>query len=219
MKIERLVKSAARMAIDSLYCRPVADKRKIGTIDNWYILTKHLQNAIVYSGGVGKDITFEMAVAREFNAQIFLFDPSPTGISTIQTLKLPSNIRFYPLGLAGNDGALVFATPLKSQEGSFRVGEDGPLRFECRKLSTLLRENKHTSVELLKIDIEGFEYDVIDDIVNNGLNIHQIAVEFHDFYPDVGKEKTLRAIRLLKSCGYTLFHKRGHDYSFIKKND
>jgi FkbM family methyltransferase len=217
VNIVRQIRALLRKFIDSFYCRPLSGKRKIGTIDSWYVLTGNLRNAVIYSGGVGKDITFEMELYREFNAQIFLFDPSPTGIQTIKSLNLPSNISYYPVGLAGEDGELAFASPLKPEEGSFRIGDTG-VKFKCRKISTLLRENQHSSVELLKIDIEGFEYEVIEDIVDSRVDIRQIAVEFHDFYPNIRREKTLRAIELLKENGYILYHKRGHDYSF-KRSD
>lgn len=215
MDMVRFAKASARRLLDSFYCRQLPDKRKIGTVDNWFVLTGCLRNAIIYAGGVGKDITFELTVARQYDAQIFLFDPSPTGIQTIQSLDLPTNVRFYPIGFARHDGEVSFEPPLKSNEGSFRIG-DGTVKFPCKKISTLLRERNHKSIELLKIDIEGFEYDVIEDIIDNQLNIRQIAVEFHDFYPNIGKEKTRAAIRLLKAHGYRLFHKRGHDYSFVK---
>lgn len=216
MKAIRYAKAVVRRLLDSLYCKRLKSKKRIGTADNWFVLTDSIRNGIVYSGGVGKDITFEMALAVEYGATIHLFDPSPTGIQTIESLNLPSKIRFHPVGLAGSDRFAQFAPPLKKEEGSYRVGGGG-INFKCRSLSSVLRENNHKSLDLLKIDIEGFEYDVIDDIISNKLDIRQIAVEFHDFYADIPRSKTLRAVRLLRANGYELFHKRGHDYSFVKR--
>jgi FkbM family methyltransferase len=219
MNIVRFTKASLRRLIDSFYCRPLASKKNIGTADNWFILTDKIRNAIVYSGGVGKDISFEIALAKEFGAEIFLFDPSPTGNKTIKSLILPSEIKFHSVGLAGKDSKISFAAPLNPKEGSYRLGNGNGIEFECRSLSSVLLENKHTAIELLKIDIEGFEYEVIDDILANNLNIRQITVEFHDFYPNISKAKTASAIKLLKKSGYQLFHKRGHDYSFVKSED
>lgn len=219
MDIIRLAKASLRRFIDSFYCRKLPSKKNIGSADNWFILTDRINDAVVYSGGVGKDITFEMALANEYAAKIFLFDPSPTGNETISSLKLPSNVRYYSMGLAGSDGVSSFAPPLKAKEGSYRLGSENGVKFDCRSLSSLFREHGHTTIELLKIDIEGFEYEVINDIVANNLDIRQIAVEFHDFYPDIRKGKTSGAVRLLKNNGYRLFHKRGHDYSFVKTQD
>src|SRR5215471_21233266 len=58
--------------------------------------------SIVYSGGVGKDVSFEHALVERFGCRVVLFDPSPIGLAT---MKLPENcnpqLRFIPVGLAG----------------------------------------------------------------------------------------------------------------------
>lgn len=214
----RKIKAFIRSLIDSFYCKNLLSKKQVGSrkADNWFVLTESLSEAVVYSGGVGKDITFEFALANEYGCHIFLFDPSPTGRQTATMLKLPETIRFFPVGLAGKDGILVFGEPVNPEEGSYRFDGDGRVEFECRSISSLMKENSHDQIELLKIDIEGFEYEVVDDIIQNKLKIRQIAVEFHDFYKEIKKSQTKRSIDLLKANGYALIHKRGHDYTFVK---
>ena len=50
--------------------------------------------------------------------------------------------------------------------------------------------NGHDSIDLLKIDIEGFEYEVLEDCLEDRIPIKQICVEFHDFFPEISKAKT-----------------------------
>src|SRR5437870_565224 len=38
--------------------------------------------SVVYSGGVGNDISFEHALVERFGCSVTLFDPSPTGRAT-----------------------------------------------------------------------------------------------------------------------------------------
>lgn len=38
----------------------------------------------------------------------------------------------------------------------------------------------HQQIDLLKLDIEGSEYRVLDEILESQIPIHQIVVEFHD---------------------------------------
>jgi FkbM family methyltransferase len=218
MRLVQEFKSSIREFIDSFYCHDFPSKRQLGSIktDNWFVLTDNLHNELVYSGGVGKDITFEFALGEEYGCHVFLFDPSPTGIKTVASLNLPPNISYFPVGLSGQDNILSFGEPVNPKEGSFRLGGERTVEFECRSISSLMKENHHDQIELLKIDIEGFEYDVIEDIIKNKLKIRQIAVEFHDFYKEIKKEKTQQSIRLLKANGYKLIHKRGHDYTFVK---
>lgn len=212
----RSLKAFLRSCIDSFYNKEIVAKKKIGTSDCWYILTDRISGEIVYSGGVGKDITFEFALANDYGCRIYLFDPSPTGKNTIAALSMPTNIHYSPVGLAGKDSTVSFGEPVNPLEGSYRLGGEQTVEFECRSISSLMKENGHDQIELLKIDIEGFEYEVIEDIISNRLSIRQIAVEFHDFYKDINRSSTRKAIRLLKENGYQLIHKRGHDYTFTK---
>jgi len=61
---------------------------------------------------------------------------------------------------------------------------------------------------------------VIADILNQDqVEIQQILVEFHDFFPEISRRKTKKAIRLLNKAGYQIFHvsQNGHEYSFLKR--
>ena len=76
----------------------------------------------------------------------------------------------------------------------------------------------HNHIDILKMDIEGAEYDVIDDILSSNIAIKQILVEFHHRFPNVGLKKTKETIKKLNNFGYRIFHisNNGEDYSFIK---
>ena len=39
-------------------------------------------------------------------------------------------------------------------------------------------------IDILKMDIEGAEYDVIDDIINSPVPIAQVLIEFHHRFPN-----------------------------------
>ena len=80
--------------------------------------------------------------------------------------------------------------------------------------------NNWKHIDLLKIDIEGFEYQVIDDIIKNNLNVSQICVEFHS-KGSMNIDKTgydlLWNVFRLKRHGYSLIHLTKTDFTFIKK--
>ena len=75
----------------------------------------------------------------------------------------------------------------------------------------------HSKIDLLKMDIEGFEYEVIEDILQKSLDIRQICLEFHHFMRGISRRKTLKAIRGLKAAGFVLIYKTRFDYTFIRK--
>lgn len=57
-------------------------------------------------------------------------------------------------------------------------------------------------IDLLKIDIERFEYDVIDFILTNKIEIDQILIEFYPHLVENAKTKIKNSINKLESFGY-----------------
>ena len=176
-------------------------------------------DSIVYSGGVGNDITFEHALVKQFGCTVHLVDPTPTGMAT---MKLRENqlqqLKFLPVGLAGHCGTLRFAPPLHPGEGSwFSTAEaPGAIEARCLDLATLLAQNHHQRVDLLKLDIEGAEYGVIDHLLDQRIPVGQILVEFHDgLLPGIGQRQTWGAILKLTRRGYKLIAEVGNNHTFV----
>jgi hypothetical protein len=78
----------------------------------------------------------------------------------------------------------------------------------------------HERIDVLKIDIEGGEYEAIDDLLASRLSVGQVLVEFHHHFPGVGLSRTVRAVRALEEAGYLLFHVsgRGLEMSYLRIN-
>ena len=178
--------------------------------------------SIIYSGGVGKDITFEHGLADRFGCQIWLFDPSPTGENT---MRLAENIRpefhYERVGISGKDGAIHLAPPTNPEEGSWFAAEGASaerVSVECKSLASLMKANGHDHIDLLKLDIEGPEYAVIEDILANRLSVHQICVEYHHgMLPGIRRSQTIRSLGSLLLAGYCLIYKIGNNHTFIRK--
>ena len=98
-------------------------------------------------------------------------------------------------------------------------GATEQVQAPVRRLSTIMQKLGHVYVDLLKLDIEGTEYGVLQDIVRQNLDVRQLYVEFHHGIRSLGIEKTKHAIRLLNGCGYRIFSvdPAGVGYSFIKQ--
>ncbi len=82
-----------------------------------------------------------------------------------------------------------------------------------------MRELGHEHIDILKMDIEGAEYDVIDDIYKSGIRPRQLLVEFHHRFPGLGVRKTIKAATCLRSMGYRLFSisATNEEFSFIRE--
>ena len=179
------------------------------------------RDSIVYSVGVGEDISFDLALIERYQCDVHAFDPTPKSIAWLGAQQLPPQFRFQPIGLADYDGAARFVLP-RPDFVSFHIGSDQQGQVvECpvRRLTTMMRETGHDRLDVLKMDIEGAEYPVIDDLLRSGLSPTQLLIEFHHVIGDEPSlAKTRRAIESLNAAGYRIFDISpvGLEYAFIR---
>ncbi|PYI89389.1 MAG: hypothetical protein DME26_01395 [Verrucomicrobia bacterium] len=177
--------------------------------------------SLVLCAGAGHDISFEKALMTAYRCKVVLLDPSPTGIATVQRENIPpEQLHFMPVGLAGENGLLGFRDPRDPREGSFRDGQNqaGAVRLHCKSLLTTMSELRWTHIDLLKIDIEGFEYAVIQDLLRKRLDVLQLCVEFHyGLASGHTRQEMVRNILALRRAGYDLVHHRHQDHTFLRR--
>ena len=58
-------------------------------------------------------------------------------------------------------------------------------------LSTILEKLGHNRIDILKMDIEGAEYEVIEDIISSTVPIQQVLIEFHHRFSSLRKRSHL----------------------------
>jgi FkbM family methyltransferase len=185
----------------------------------WTICPRGLNaSSVVYSGGVGEDISFEHELVKRFGCSIALCDPSPAGL---KTMALPENripqFRFFPAALTAHSGKLRLAPP-QPGEISWSAQKDGTATLEVTSvdLRSLMKQNGHARIDLLKLDIEGCEYEVIDDILRHRIPVRQICVEFHNgIVPGIRRRQTIRSILKLVARGYRLVCRDCANHTFI----
>ena len=182
-------------------------------------------NSVVYSFGVGRDLSFDLSIVRRFGCQVNCFDPTPVSARWVRRQVLPSLIRFHELGLAHYDGTLDFHPPRRQTSAHFtpvkRYWDDageGVVSAPVQRLSTIMRMLDHRHIDLLKVDIEGGEYEVLRDIVESGVAVNQLLVEFHHCYATIPLARTVEAVNLLRRAGFAIFNisPRSYELSFIR---
>ncbi|NEQ35834.1 MAG: FkbM family methyltransferase [Okeania sp. SIO3I5] len=158
--------------------------------------------------GAGTNITFETSFAQEFpDINITLLDPSPHSVKHIERIKLPSNLKFLPVGFSNKDEILKFHKPSTHGAGSLSTlnlqPSDTFFELPVKRILTILNEQNIEAKNLcyLKFDIEGSEHAVIDDIIKSKLRPAHIAFEFDQPVPPWTMEKTLK--KLIK-YGYAI---------------
>jgi FkbM family methyltransferase len=176
--------------------------------------------SVVYSAGVGEDISFDLEMIGRFGAHVHAFDPTPRSIEWVSAQRLPGEFVFHPYGVGEFDGSCRFVPPKNPVHVSHtllaRASPWPAIEVPVYRLSTIMRMLGHSEIDLLKMDIEGAEYAVLGDLLAHGIRPKQILVEFHHRWREVGPEKTRRAIRELNGAGYRIFDvsASGEEYSF-----
>jgi FkbM family methyltransferase len=173
-------------------------------------------DSIVYSFGVGKDITFDLGVIRRLGCYVYAFDPTPIARAWLKGQCLPEEFIFNEIGLAEFDGVADFSAPPTGHSFS-RSQEPSGNKYSVARLATLMQKNNHQAIDLLKLDIEGFEYAAIDDFIDAGIFPRIINVEFHHRSYGISTGQTKASVAKLRRAGYAIFwvSDLGREYAFL----
>ncbi len=179
--------------------------------------------SIVYSCGIGEDITFDLGVITLFGARVYAFDPTPRSIAWLESQKLPDKFSAYPYALGAQDTQVKLFSPRNPTHISHSICDHAAtsqqtIEVPMFRLGTLMQKFGHTKIDVLKLDIEGAEYAVLDDIAREALDIKQIAVEFHHRFRGIGKARTRAAIETLRKKGYRILEvsEDGQIFTFVR---
>jgi FkbM family methyltransferase len=183
-------------------------------------------NSIVYSFGIGEDISFDKAIIENHNCSVFGFDPTPKSINWVMGQKLPDGFKFFEYGINDKSGLVDFYLPKNPEHvsGSFTIQKNVDINekvtVQMKSFIDITHELGHKHIDVLKMDIEGAEYNVLEDILNSKITITQILIEFHDRFIENGKFKSKQAIKKLKDNGFEIFaiSDSFEEISFINKN-
>jgi FkbM family methyltransferase len=199
----------------------------LGNLDaDWCICPDGLgPRSVLYSFGVGEEISFDLAMIERFGLTVHAFDPTPRSVEWLQRQRLPGRFLFHPYGLAKVNGELKLYTPENPRHVSYSVVPEpgwtsNPIAMPVHRLDTVAEMLGHRKLDILKMDIEGAEYEVIEDLARSKVEVSQLLVEFHHIHKKrVTKQATAKAIRQLNELGYRVFYisVSGAEYSFIRQ--
>lgn len=133
-----------------------------------------------------------------------LVEANPTNFNTLPN---KNNYILYNMAISkNNDEVISFYEDLNSPyNGSkiFNYFNGVEHKIKTITLETLMEKNNIDYIDILKIDIEGSEYEILPSISDECYSkIKQITVEFHDFIDNSLKLKTEEIINKLERLGF-----------------
>jgi FkbM family methyltransferase len=204
-----------------------SDIREIGSLyGGWAVPTDLIEeNSVCYCVGCGEDISFDMALIEDFECLVYGFDPTPKSIDYVTQLPLSSGkYQFRPYGIYSSSELIDFYLPRNREHVSLSIPNiqksEDKIRLEVRRLSDVMSVEAHSTLDLLKLDIEGAEYEVIDSMLEDNILPRVLCVEFDEVHTPIDrhfKKRIRRAIASLKKIGYQIVYiQRSGNYTFVR---
>lgn len=175
--------------------------------------------------GAGEDITFDIALADRFDADVYIFDPTPRAVTHVESaLAEHPGVTFKPWAIWSSDGQVNMFEPRDSTHVSHSIvdlqGTGRAFKAEARSVPSIMTEFGLDHIDLLKMDIEGAEYEVLKACLSSGQPIGIIHVEYDELsQPHRGGLRRIRdSVRLLASHGYDLVSvDMTSNYTFVNR--
>jgi FkbM family methyltransferase len=154
-------------------------------------------------------------IVAMYGCRVEVFEPMPDFAARIERrFARNPQVTVHAAGLAPHDGSVKLAVSGDASSHA-RSDADGPA-VEARLLGVggVIDALPGQTVDLMKVNIEGAEYDLLDHLAENGLieRIRDLQVQFHTFVPDV--DQRLERVRR----GLARTHEPTYRYDFLWEN-
>tara|TARA_B110000046_G_C12950521_1_gene379923 strand:+ start:338 stop:997 length:660 start_codon:yes stop_codon:yes gene_type:complete len=191
-------------------CKPWFEIKGDQTLRLNYPLNKE---SIVFDLG-GYKGEFAKDIYDKYQPVVHVFEPVPSFYNIIKnTFVNNDKVNVYNYGLAGKDTKMKIST---SEDGSsVYISSSDYQIILLKSIIDFIKINKINHVDLIKINIEGGEYEVLETLLNNNMIsiFKNIQVQFHDFIVENAKER-MNAIQ--KKIALT--HELTYQYEFVWEN-
>jgi FkbM family methyltransferase len=189
----------------------------------WPLVTSNTSDkTVIYSFGVGEDISFDLHAIDLFRCPVFAFDPTPRAVQWIGQQQTPPQFHFMELGIGAAVGEMSFHSPTTPAHVSYTVSDrraasTKPVVARVANLRAIMQRLNHSQIDVLKMDVEGAEYAVIDNLADQGCLPQQLMVEFHHGMYGYVSADTKKALATLSALGYRRYYisETGREFAFL----
>lgn len=158
-------------------------------------------------GGYKGDWSAE--ISQRYGANIYVFEPIKAFHDQICTRFAGTpKVRPFQFGLGARDEVLEMH---HSADGTGAFVQGQAEQVKLVEASRFLREQGVARIDLLKINIEGGEYELLEHLIDSGeiARVRKLQVQFHDFVPDA----VARRARIVERLSRT--HKQNWCFYFV----
>jgi FkbM family methyltransferase len=203
--------------------------------------------SVCYCVGAGEDISFDLQLINRFGCSVYTFDPTPKANRHFELLRnntflnkttfingvgsedyqcdasTLSRLHFFPYGLWSETKTMRFYAPKDPSHVSHSLVNlqrtQEYFEADCRTVKQVMSDLNHSRITLLKLDVEGAEYKIIDSMLADAIFPIILCVEF-----DEGRnpqdsaylDRVNSTIKKLKEAGYLATFFDTWNVTFVK---
>lgn len=181
--------------------------RHFGTdYGGWTVDLDYIKDGdVIIDAGLGEDITFSLELQKNRKIKVVGVDPTEKSIKHVKSIN-PENFELLENAIApeGVKEVEMFknTNPDWVSESSLsNHASVGGETYTAKCISFKKLREKYRNIAVIKMDIEGSEYDCLKECVG----IKQVCAEFHHFcLDDKSQDDTEAMVNMMKDNGYVI---------------
>lgn len=149
-------------------------------------------------------------LASKYGCKIYAFEPVKEYYEIARDkLKNYNNVSLYNFGFSDKETVAIISKNMDSSS-IWKKGEKEE-RIQLRKISDFIQSKNIKDIALIKINIEGAEYEVLNDLNASNIvkDIRVILIQFHNFVSNYEIRKSIARTQL------EMNHKLDYSYELV----
>lgn len=154
-------------------------------------------------------------IVAMYGCRVEVFEPVPEFAARIERrFARNPQVTVHAAGLAPQDGSVTLSLAGDASSHARTASGAQTVTAPLRGVGAVIDALPGRAVDLMKINIEGAEYDLLDHLLDSGLieRVRDLQVQFHVFVPDA--ERRLERVR----AGLARTHEQTYRYDFLWEN-
>jgi len=178
--------------------------------DNNLLLNLELDKESIFFELGGFDGTYSKQVLNKYSPITYVFEPSKEYYDYLNGVLKGPKIKVVNKGLSNFNGDL-FLVNIGDKSFTTDSFHENAEKIEVIQLSEYMEENNIKKIDLLNINVEGAEYEILDDLINSEKikDIYNLHIQFHKNRKDYKKLRKSLQQKLAKT------HNQTWNYDYI----